>query len=343
MAIEWYTVISGLLWFGVDWNASTSNTSVSLTPIIYRSDTHSTDNYGGRYDETLSPDTAGPGSWSGLTYGSGSGNRQIDSFSTRTYNRRNGSSFTVTLTLSWNSLTGTFNGSYFQNAGSGSHSWTYTVPALPTYTVSYNANGGSGAPGNQTKTYGVNLTLSSTKPTRSGYTFSKWNTASNGSGTNYNPGASYTSNAALTLYAQWTINTYTITINPNGGSFTSSKNSTAQSTAQSYTVNYGSSITNISASRSGYMPAGWFTEASGGTKVINNGGSLNSISSSRTIYAHWTKEEEDPPPDPIYDIYTKIGGTWVPGIIWVKVNGTWQRSLETTLKVNSSWRKMKAQ
>ena len=38
---------------------------------------------------------------------------------------------------------------------------TFTVPALPSYTVSYNANGGSGAPSSQTKYYGKTLTLSS--------------------------------------------------------------------------------------------------------------------------------------------------------------------------------------
>ena len=45
----------------------------------------------------------------------------------------------------------------------------YCVWQAKTYTISYNANGGSGAPASQTKTYGTTLTLSSTKPTRSGY------------------------------------------------------------------------------------------------------------------------------------------------------------------------------
>ena len=58
-----------------------------------------------------------------------------------------------------------------------------SVSAKPSYTVSYNANGGSGAPSAQTKWYGTNLTLSSSKPSRTGYTFSKWHTSSNGSGT----------------------------------------------------------------------------------------------------------------------------------------------------------------
>ena len=58
---------------------------------------------------------------------------------------------------------------------SGVHGW-YKENVFPyaTYTIKYNANGGSGAPSSQTKTYGTNLTLSSTKPTRGGYTFKGW-------------------------------------------------------------------------------------------------------------------------------------------------------------------------
>ena len=88
-----------------------------------------------------------------------------------------------------------------------------------TYTVSYNANGGSGAPGNQTKTYGVNLTLSSTKPTRTGYTFLRWNTKADGTGTSYNSGGTYSANSAVTLYAVWQANvTYIVSYDANGGS-----------------------------------------------------------------------------------------------------------------------------
>lgn len=85
-------------------------------------------------------------------------------------------------------------------------SMTVTIPALTSYTISYNANGGTGAPGNQTKYYGQNLNLSSTIPTRSGYSFNNWNTQADGSGTTYSAGSSYTVNDNLTLYAQWTVN-----------------------------------------------------------------------------------------------------------------------------------------
>ena len=71
------------------------------------------------------------------------------------------------------------------------------------YTVTYDANGGSGAPAAQTKTQNQSLTLSSTRPTRSGYTFAGWATSSNGS-VQYQPGGTYTGNANLILYAVWT-------------------------------------------------------------------------------------------------------------------------------------------
>ena len=78
-----------------------------------------------------------------------------------------------------------------------------SVPSSITYTITYNANGGSGAPSNQTKTHGTALTLSSTVPTRTGYTFQGWATSSTATTAAYQPGGSYTNNASVTLYAVW--------------------------------------------------------------------------------------------------------------------------------------------
>ena len=80
------------------------------------------------------------------------------------------------------------------------------------YAVTYDANGGTGAPASQTKYGGVSLTLSTSIPTRAGFTFVKWNTASDGTGVDYNPGAPYTTNAALQLYAIWVASSSTITL-----------------------------------------------------------------------------------------------------------------------------------
>lgn len=78
-----------------------------------------------------------------------------------------------------------------------------------TYQVSYNANGGSGAPAAQTKTYGVKLTLSSTVPTRTNYIFQGWATSASGA-VAYQPGGTYTANAAVTLYAIWKLSASTL-------------------------------------------------------------------------------------------------------------------------------------
>lgn len=89
----------------------------------------------------------------------------------------------------------------------------YKVAWIKHYDVKFNANGGSGAPATQTKTQNLNLTLSGTKPKRTGYTFQSWNTAKSGSGTKYGAGSVYKTNQAVTLYAQWTINSYQLTVN----------------------------------------------------------------------------------------------------------------------------------
>lgn len=69
-----------------------------------------------------------------------------------------------------------------------------------TYPVTFNANGGSGAPAAQSKTYNKELTLSSTVPTYSGFAFKGW---SGSNGTTYQPGSKYNTNADLTLTAIW--------------------------------------------------------------------------------------------------------------------------------------------
>ena len=71
------------------------------------------------------------------------------------------------------------------------------------YTVSYNANGGSGAPSAQKKVHGKTLTLSETVPKRDLYNFKGWATSSNATNAIYQAGSSYTNNASTTLYAVW--------------------------------------------------------------------------------------------------------------------------------------------
>lgn len=91
----------------------------------------------------------------------------------------------------------------FSPSSADDYSPYLSLPTIKrTYTVSYNANGGSGAPASQTKTYGVNLTLSSTIPTRAGYAFKGWATSATGT-VEYQAGGTYSANSAVTLYAVW--------------------------------------------------------------------------------------------------------------------------------------------
>ena len=166
-------------------------------------------------------------------------------------------------------------------------SMSYTVPALTSYKVSYNANGGSGAPSAQTKYYGKTLKLSSTKPTRTGYTFKGWATSASGS-VAYASGANYTTNAAVTLYAVWQKITYTVSYNANGGTGAPSSQtktygvnltlSSTKPTRASYVDENGSTVS--------YTFKGWATSSSSST-VAYKAGTTYTANASVILYAVW--------------------------------------------------------
>ena len=87
--------------------------------------------------------------------------------------------------------------------GSSGNPAAYTVTVTAPYTITYDANGGSGAPDAQQKSEKIKINLSATAPTRDGYIFKEWNTKQDGSGVSYAPGAAYTADGDATLYAQW--------------------------------------------------------------------------------------------------------------------------------------------
>ena len=156
---------------------------------------------------------------------------------------------------------------------------SYTISKKPSYTVTYNANGGSNAPSSQTKWYGETLKLSSTKPTRTGHTFKGWGLSSNTSTVAYSAGDSYTANASDTLYAVWKANTYTVAFNANGGSGGPS----------SQTKTYGQTLTlsSIKPTRTGYNFEGWGLSSNTSTVAYSAGGSYTK-NAAVTLYAVWS-------------------------------------------------------
>ena len=129
--------------------------------------------------------------------------------------------------IGWNTSNSATTSSWNVNTSKSisTNSTYYPITKLNTYTVSYNANGGSGAPASQTKTTNNNLTLSSVKPTRVGYTFQGWGTSSSATTATYQPGGTYSNNKSITLYAVWKINKVNIKFSTNSGTVqTSSTN-----------------------------------------------------------------------------------------------------------------------
>ncbi|WP_167815196.1 InlB B-repeat-containing protein [Sporolactobacillus shoreae] len=147
------------------------------------------------------------------------------------------------------------------------------------YSIMYDGNGNDGGsvPSNESDQYksAVTLARNTGNLSKIGYTFTGWNTESNGSGTAYAPGDSFTLGSAnVQLYAQWTINPYTVSFDSNGGSAISDQK-----------LNYGdSAVKPADPSQTGYTFAGWYAD-NGLTKVFDFG---TKITADTTLYAKWT-------------------------------------------------------
>ena len=169
-------------------------------------------------------------------------------------------------------------GSYTDNADVTLYAvWRYDPE---TYSIRYNANGGTGAPASQTKTYGVPLTLSTVKPTRAGYEFLGWSTDPTTMLTNYAPGERYTDEASVTLYAVWRYipKTYTVSYDANGGGNTPA--------SQTKTEDVILILTSTIPTRYGYAFKGWATTSTATTATYQAGGSYTA-NESVTLYAVW--------------------------------------------------------
>lgn len=200
---------------------------------------------------------------------------------------------------------------------------SYTYPI----TLTYNANGGSGGPTSQSGTaymsysgtkYNGSITLSTSKPTRTYYTFDAWYTSSTG-GTKL--GTTYSISSDTTIYAQWSGNVYTVTLNTQSATslgstavyekyntgiykeldctnkMTTSSNAITKPT-KSFTLTYnanGGTVSGTSTTAS-YTFGGYYTSSGGsGTQLINSNGYITSsfsttrYTSNTTLYAKWTR------------------------------------------------------
>ena len=184
---------------------------------------------------------------------------------------------------------------------------TMTCGTAATYTITFDANGGSGGQsGTKSATYATALpSISTTKPTKTGYTFTGWYDGTTATAKQYYNAdgaavvAAYDVAKDLTLYAHWTANTYTIVLFKNDGTIASTTTS----------VTFGGQIpASVTVpTRTGYNFKGYYTtESAAGVQYYDNTGARVytnkwAIASGTNLYAHWTPIE-----------YTCGGGDYLP-------------------------------
>jgi uncharacterized repeat protein (TIGR02543 family) len=166
------------------------------------------------------------------------------------------------------------------------------VWAVVQYTVTYNANNGTVSPASGTVNAGSSVSLPT--PTRSGFTFNGWYTASSGGSFLGLGGTSYTPTSSITIYAQWTVVTYTVTWNANNGTVSPTSNTGASGTI----------VTTPTPTRSGFTFLYWASTASGDFLSGPTAGNSYTITQNITWFARWAV----PLPD-ISSIVARNGGT----------------------------------
>lgn len=142
-----------------------------------------------------------------------------------------------------------------------------------TCTVTFNAGEGTASETQRIVNKGAVIGALPTA-TWTGHTFKGW-FLSSGGGTAIT--SDYVVDDDLYLYAQWDSNTYTVTFNGNGGTPSQSTKSVA----------YGSQYGTLPyCNQTGKTFLGWFTSATGGTKVEAT--TIFQQQSNQTLYAHWS-------------------------------------------------------
>lgn len=153
------------------------------------------------------------------------------------------------------------------------------------YTITFNANNGTGGPTSLIANKEENINLPLETPTREGFTFLGWHTLASATSPQYIAGGTYKGSSDITLYAVWekvvTTQKYTITFNANGGS----------GGPTAITVNAGESV-NLPTStptKEGFTFLGW-NISSDATSAAYSAGQSISPSSNMTLYAVWKQD-----------------------------------------------------
>ena len=179
-----------------------------------------------------------------------------------------------------------------------------------TYTMNYDANGGSDAPAAETFTHADNHKVSMTVPTRVGYNFLGWSESATATTATYTPGQSWSGydTSTITLYAVW-VAVYKITFDGNGGSV-NGNDSITQNTTE------GSAVTNFpTAEKTYYQFVGWNTAQDGSGEYLTS----IEVTENIALYAIYQAES---------NCYLKRNGTYQRGIAYVRKNGMYCKAVK---------------
>ncbi len=183
----------------------------------------------------------------------------------------------------------------------GTYTITYGAPysfsiVAPSHAVTFDPNGGTGTMAPQSSNAPATLSLNTFTSTRPGYSFGNWNTSSTGLGSPHGDGELFDFASDLTLFAQWSANLLYVSFDSQGGSAVAHGSTTT-----------GGTVTNPGdSSRSCYPFNGWFTAASGGSRVTfpyTHGQTANF-----TLYAQWGSNNCGSNPGPTYGVVPNIVG-----------------------------------
>lgn len=232
----------------------------------------------------------------------------------KTYNRGTSSSQGV--------CSARFTGIEYGGGSSYTASVYFTIPSRDLHSISYNANGGTGAPSTQYYYYGYDTTLSNKIPSRTGYTFKGWSLSSTATSPSYYAGQAWggTNEGNYTLYAVWERIPCTVTFNAssNGGTVNGSDLITRS-------VYYGDRLGQLPvAERLNYKFLGWNINQNGSGSYISE---TYVVKANITLYAIFKLQA---------NCYAKQSGKYKTGMMYRK-DGKYNTGI-VKVKVNGKYK-----